>query len=78
MSQSGEEGAEARGPWPNQAQCVCNDSTRFRGTVTLAQTYASALDQTGAKIFWASVAINNYIVLGADASNAFAEGIKKP
>ena len=56
-----------------KARCVCNGSPRFRGTVTLAQTYASALDQTGAKIFWASVAINNYIVLGADASNAFAE-----
>ena len=35
--------------------------------------YASALDQTGSKMFWATVAINNYIVLGADASNAFAE-----
>ena len=56
-----------------KARCVCNGSPRFRGTVTLAETYASALDQTGAKMFWASVAINNYVVLGADASNAFAE-----
>ena len=56
-----------------KSRCVCNGSPRFRGTVTLAETYASALDQTGAKMFWASCAVNNYIVLGADASNAFAE-----
>ena len=56
-----------------KSRCVCNGSPRFQGTVTLAQTYASALDQTGAKMFWATCAVNNYIVLGADASNAFAE-----
>ena len=31
-----------------KAHCVCNGSPRFRGTVTLAETYASALEQTGA------------------------------
>ena len=56
-----------------KARCVCNGSPRFRGTVTLAETYASALDQVGHRIFWAAVSINNYIVLGSDASNAFAE-----
>ena len=56
-----------------KARCVCNGSPRMRGTVTLAETYASALEQTGARCFWAAAAINNYIVLGADASNAFAE-----
>ena len=56
-----------------KSRCVCNGSPKFRGTVTLAETYASSLDQTGAKMFWASAAINNFIVLGADASNAFAE-----
>ena len=56
-----------------KARCVCNGSPRFRGTVTLAETYASALDQTGARCFWAAAALNNYIVIGADASNAFAE-----
>jgi dUTPase len=56
-----------------KARCVCNGSPNMRGTVTLAETYASALDQTGAKIFWSAVAIYNYIVIGADASNAFAE-----
>ena len=56
-----------------KARCVCNGSPCFHGTVTLAEKYASVLDQTGAKMFWARVAINNYVVLGADASNAFAE-----
>ena len=56
-----------------KARCVCNGSPRFRGTVTLNETYASALEQTGSRCFWAAAAINNYVVLGADASNAFAE-----
>lgn len=56
-----------------KSRCVCNGSPRFRGTVTLAQTYASALDQVGSRIFWAAVALLNYVVLGSDASNAFAE-----
>ena len=56
-----------------KARCVCNGSPRFRGTVTLAETYASSLDQTGGRCFWAAAAINNYVVIGADASNAFAE-----
>ena len=56
-----------------KARCVCNGSPRFRGTVTLAETYASALDQVGARLFWATAAIRNYIVIGSDASNAFAE-----
>ena len=31
------------------------------------------LDHVGSRIFWASVASKNFIVRGADASNAFAE-----
>ena len=52
---------------------MCNGSPCFHGTVTLAETYASALDQVGAWIFWATAALNNYILIGSDASNAFAE-----
>ena len=36
-------------------------------------TYAASLDQTASRVFWAAVAINNFITIGADASNAFAE-----
>ena len=56
-----------------KARCVCNGSPRQRGSVTLANTYAGSLEQTGARIFWAATAINNFITIGADASNAFAE-----
>ena len=56
-----------------KARCVCNGSKKMRGSVTLAETYAAALEQNGARIFWAAVALNNFICIGADASNAFAE-----
>ena len=39
----------------------------------MVETYASSLEQTGSRIFWATSAIANHIVIGADASNAFAE-----
>lgn len=45
----------------------------MRGTVRLTEMHASVLDQSGARLFWAAAVINNYIVLGADASKAFAE-----
>ena len=45
----------------------------MKGTVTLGETYTASLDQTVARIFWAMAAYNNNIVIGADASNAFAE-----
>lgn len=45
----------------------------MKGSITLGQTYAVALKQSGARLFWALSAINNYIVTRADASNAFAE-----
>ena len=56
-----------------KARCCCNGSPNMKGSVTLGETYAGSLDQTGARIFWAATVINNYITIGADASNAFAE-----
>ena len=56
-----------------KARCVCNGSKNMRGTVTLAETYAASLDQTASRLFWAASAINNFITIGADAANAFAE-----
>ena len=56
-----------------KARCVCNGSPKMRGSVTLAETYASSLEQTASRIFWATTAIKNFITIGADASNAFAE-----
>ena len=56
-----------------KARCVCNGSPSRRGSVTLAHTYAAALDQSGARTFWAITALHNYSAYGADATNAFAE-----
>ena len=56
-----------------KARCVCNGSPKMGGTVTLGETYAASLDQTAARIFWAVSALKNMTVIGADASNAFAE-----
>ena len=56
-----------------KARCVCNGSPSRRGSVTLAHTYAAALDQAGARTFWAINALHNHKAYGADATNAFAE-----
>ena len=56
-----------------KARCVCNGSPRQKGTVTLDHTYAAALEQSGARLFWSLASITNSIVIGADATNAFAE-----
>ena len=56
-----------------KARCVCNGNPKINGSVTLGNTYAASLEQTGARIFWAATALFNYITIGADASNAFAE-----
>ena len=56
-----------------KARCVCNGSPKVRKNCKLGETYAGALDQTASKIFWATTAMYNYITIGADASNAFAE-----
>jgi hypothetical protein len=45
----------------------------MKGTVTLGDTYAHALEQTGSRIFWSISALYNFITIGADASNAFTE-----
>ena len=56
-----------------KARCVCNGSPSHRGSVTMAHTYAAALDQSGARTFWAITALHNYTAFGADATNAFTE-----
>ena len=38
-----------------KARCVCNGSPRMKGTVTLDHTYAAALEQTGARIFFSII-----------------------
>ena len=55
------------------ARCICNGSKKMWGSVTLAETYAAALEQTRSRIFWAATALNNFVSIGADAANAFAK-----
>lgn len=56
-----------------KARCVANGAPHLKGSVTLANTYAACLEQSGARMFWAISALKNRQVYGADASNAFAE-----
>ena len=41
--------------------------------MTLAHTYASCIEQPAARMFYSLAALENMIILGADASNAFTE-----
>jgi len=54
-------------------RCVCNRPHYRRDSVTLAHTYADALDQAGARTFWAINTLHNYKAYGANATNVFAE-----
>jgi len=56
-----------------KCRMVCNGSPRQKGTVTVGHTYANALDAASERLFWAIVASENLIAVGADVSNAFAE-----
>ena len=56
-----------------KARCVANGNPQQKGSVTLANTYATCLEQASARIFWATCAAKNKLVYGADMSNAFAE-----
>jgi len=56
-----------------KSRMVCNGSPAQKGTVTLGHTYANALDAASERLFWAIVANEGLIAIGADVSNAFAE-----
>ena len=56
-----------------KSRCVCNGSKHQTGRVTIGETYAGNVDQYSSKVFWAGTAIHNYITIGADITNAFAE-----
>ena len=56
-----------------KARCVSSRSPSRKGTVTLGHTYASSLDQNGARIFWAAAGLKNHHIYAVDVSNTFAE-----
>lgn len=52
---------------------TCNGGTKHGKIVTLAETYAACVEQPIHRLAWAITAAINYISLGCDVSNAFAE-----
>jgi hypothetical protein len=56
-----------------KSRMVCNGTPHQQGTVTLGHTYANALDAVSERLFWAIVANEGLLAIGADVSNAFAE-----
>lgn len=56
-----------------KARCVCNGKPSNKNTVIFGHTFAKMLDHVGSRIFWAATAAKNFIVIGADAPNEFAE-----
>jgi hypothetical protein len=52
---------------------VCNGKPSNKNTVIFGYTYAKSLDHVGSRVFWATATAKNFVVRGADASNAFAE-----
>jgi hypothetical protein len=56
-----------------KARMVCNGRPSNKNTAIFGYMYAKSLDHVGSRIFWAAAASKNFVVRGADASNAFAE-----
>ena len=56
-----------------KARCCCNGNPGRKGSITLAHTYAACVEQPAQRVYWGLVALRNFIAIGADASNAFAE-----
>ena len=52
---------------------TCNGGPRHGKVITIAETYAACVEQPIHRLMWAIMASINYIGLGADVSNAFAE-----
>ena len=52
---------------------TCNSGPRNGKVITIAETYAACVEQPIHRLMWAIMAAINYIGLGADVSNAFAE-----
>ena len=56
-----------------KARCTCDGSTRAGQVRVLDETYASCMDRTSSRLYWALVAAENLLSYGADVSNAFGE-----
>ena len=63
-----------------KSRATLDGSTRHGKTRILDHTYANCPDHTGERIFYATSAVEDLVIGGADASNAFGEapGPKQP
>ena len=52
--------------------CIQSSAT-FKGTITLARTYAAYIDQSSCQLFWAIVAMKYKFAFSSDAVNAFKD-----
>ena len=58
-----------------KARCTCDGSPCSGQAHTLDHTYASCVNQNAARMFYATAALNNHVIVGMDASNSFAEAL---
>ena len=56
-----------------KARATCNGGPRYGRAVTMAETYATCVEQPACRMYWSLTAIYNLLAMGADAGNAFAE-----
>jgi hypothetical protein len=52
---------------------TCNGGPRHGKVITIAETYAACVEQPAHRLMWALIAALNFIGLGIDVGNAFAE-----
>jgi hypothetical protein len=52
---------------------TCNGGKRYGKVITIAETYAACVEQPAHRLTWALIAALNFIGLGVDIGNAFAE-----
>jgi hypothetical protein len=56
-----------------KARATCNGGSRYGRAVTMAETYATCVEQPASRMYWSLTASHNLLAMGADAGNAFAE-----
>ena len=52
---------------------TCNGGKKLGKAVTIAETYATCVEQPACRLYWSTTAAECLIAMGADAGNAFAE-----
>ena len=56
-----------------KARATCNGGKKYGKAVTVAETYATCVEQPACRLYWSLTAAECLLAMGADAGNAFAE-----